>query len=104
MVDQEARIRSIVRDELKKLALGELVGYSIGQCAGMLPMEQGMAVAAFWLVNVTMRNPEIGGRDISKQKLVLGSLPPDESFQIAVKEALEECRTVKGKILAGNTQ
>ena len=102
MIDHEARIRALVRDTLKKAALGELIGFSITNTFMFMPTPTGEAMAGpAWMVTVTMRNPELGGRDIAKPELIPGAMPTDATFEKAAKSALEKCRTDKAAILRG---
>jgi hypothetical protein len=101
MIDQEARIRLVVRDHLKKVALGELVGYAISQGAFLLATSQGPKPQPFWMITVTMKNPELGAGDIAKAEILAGIVPTDEVLRETVVALLNKCRVDAAKFLTG---
>lgn len=93
MLDQEARISSLVRDELKAKTLGNMgFGYAVGHGFGTVPgPDNQVYLGPLWVVTITMRNPLVGQPDIAHSLAIPGPLPPDKFFREVVQRLAEAC-------------
>lgn len=102
MVDQVQRLTEIVRDEIKKVALRDDVGFAISQ--GFAPVPQpggGMGLGPCWLVTVTLRNPLLGNPDIAQCAPIPGVMPPEQAFRVTVSALLDGCRSDRDALMRG---
>ena len=93
MIDQAKRLREIFGAELKKLALGDTVGYAVDG-PQYVPSPQGITMG--WVIMVSLKhNMLIGQPDIGVGCPVMGVLPPDEVFRKGAEYILDEARKLR---------
>lgn len=104
MIDQDKRITELVASALKKVSLGEEVGYSVGPCFAPMQLPNGQqAVIYSWIISVTMRSPLLGEPNIAYQAIIPcepGRFPPDKAFTDSVKMAMDGVRKIYDDILS----
>lgn len=91
MIDQQARVHSIVKGKLKQVALsrnslvGCLVVYGTVLCPPADNPHGESKLQTGWHVMVTMRSPIVGESDVGASIPIPGVMPPDVVFEQATE-------------------
>lgn len=102
MIDQDNRVRSVVKDELGKIALGDKHAVGFAVVVGVFapvpdPSTGQMGIGPATAITVTVRSPLLGQPDIAITIPVPSAAPPDQLVRMAVAKCLESARAERDK-------
>lgn len=107
MIDQQARIVSLVKTELHKAALGEQIGWSVFRALTPAQGPDGqIALMPVWVVAVSLRNPLLTHDDYEFPVVIPAqlSVPPDKAFTESAHMALDKVLEMRDLEMHGPKQ
>jgi len=100
MIDHQARIRNVVKDELKKVSLGQIVGYAVSPTVIPVMTQQGPQPKPGWMVMISLRTTNLGYPEVMQSELLVGGMPPEDSFRESVGNLFQKCVAIRTQIEA----
>ncbi len=111
MIDQGPRLTAIVKDEIKKQAIGkglnpDEIGHYVGKTMLAIPRNGPPSMELTWFVALTLRLPLLGSEKPTLEFPVVvpsplpGFMPPDVAFRSSVEIALDKLNEMRSQAMS----